>query len=142
MSASILLPDAPAVVAGNGRAAILTRDGELTTLPAADAVALLRREPPPLLIHAPATRRRLGQRPHAAHGAPAYDLLELFAFVLPARPAPPTPRGLALALDLPAARHAGGRGGPAAADRRGPASRISRPLRACRGRRMRRDSRR
>ena len=30
---------------------------------------------------------------------PAFDLLELFAFVLPARTAAPTPRGLALALD-------------------------------------------
>ena len=46
------------------------------------------------LVHAPATFRRLGLRP-----GPAFDLLELFAFVLPARTAAPTPRGLALALD-------------------------------------------
>ena len=31
---------------------------------------------------------------------PAFDLLELFAFALPGRPAAPTPRGLALMLDL------------------------------------------
>ena len=31
---------------------------------------------------------------------PAFDLLELFAFALPARAAAPTPRGLALALDF------------------------------------------
>lgn len=92
----ILLPDAPAVVAGHGRAAVLTRDGELLTRPAAEAAALLQAGPPPLLVHAPATLRRLGRT------QPALDLLELFAFVLPARPVTPTPRGLAFALDLPA----------------------------------------
>ena len=50
--------------------------------------------PRPCSVHAPATFRRLGLRP-----GPAFDLLELFAFVLPARTAAPTPRGLALALD-------------------------------------------
>ncbi len=94
--APIVLPDAPAVVAGHGRAALLTRDGELLLLPSAEAAAALRSEPPPLLVHAPATLKRLGLRT-----VPALDLLELFAFVLPARPVPPTPRGLALALDLP-----------------------------------------
>src|SRR5262249_48605890 len=48
-----------------------------------------------LLVHAPATFRRLG-----LHGLPAFDLLELFAFVLPARAPAPTPRGIALALDF------------------------------------------
>ena len=93
---TLLLPDAPSVVAGHGRAAVLTRDGELLNLDVADTVAALRNEPPPLLVHAPATLRRLGLRP-----APTLDLLELFAFVLPAHPVPPTPRGLAFALDLP-----------------------------------------
>jgi ATP-dependent DNA helicase DinG len=93
--ARIALPDAPAVVAGHGRAAIFTADGELLLLPAAEAAARLRALPPPLLIHAPATFRRLGPRV-----MPAFDLLELFAFVLPARTAAPTPRGLALALDF------------------------------------------
>ena len=93
--ARIALPDAPAVVAGHGRAAIFTADGELLLLPAAEAAARLRALPPPLLIHAPATFRRLGPRI-----MPAFDLLELFAFVLPARTAAPTPRGLALALDF------------------------------------------
>ncbi|MBV9251900.1 MAG: ATP-dependent DNA helicase, partial [Acetobacteraceae bacterium] len=91
---SLALPDAPTVVAGHGRAAILTTDGELLLLSAAAAAERLRNLPPPLLVHAPATFRRLGLR----HG-PAFDLLELFAFVLPARAAAPTPRGLALALD-------------------------------------------
>ena len=92
---AVLLPDAPAVVAGHGRAALLTTDGELLRLPAEDCAALLRAAPPPLLVHAPATLRRLGMRPQ-----PCLDLLELFAFVLPARPVAPTPRGLAMALDL------------------------------------------
>ena len=91
----LLVPDAPAVVAGHGRAAVLTTDGELLSLPADEAAHLLRAGPPPLLVHAPATLRRLGLRPQ-----PCLDLLELFAFAMPARPVPPTPRGLALALDL------------------------------------------
>jgi ATP-dependent DNA helicase DinG len=94
VSIGIALPDAPAVVAGHGRAAILTGDGEFFQLSAADAAHRLRDLPPPLLVHAPATFRRLSLRP-----GPAFDLLELFAFVLPARAAAPTPRGLALALD-------------------------------------------
>lgn len=91
----IALPDAPAVVAGHGRAAIFTADGELLLLPAADAAGRLRSLPPPILVHAPATFRRLRLRP-----MPAFDLLELFAFALPGRPAAPTPRGLALMLDF------------------------------------------
>jgi len=92
---SWLLPDAPALVAGHGRAVLLTPDGELRSLSAAAARETLRALPPPILVHGPATFRRLGLR-----RAPACDLLELFAFVLPARAAAPTPRGLALALDL------------------------------------------
>jgi ATP-dependent DNA helicase DinG len=93
--ARIALPDAPAIVAGHGRVAIFTVDGELLLFPANEAAARLRTLPPPMLIHAPATCRRLGIR-----GMPAFDLLELFAFALPARPAAPTPRGLALVLDF------------------------------------------
>src|SRR5579863_425004 len=93
--ARIALPDAPSVVAGHGRAAIFTGDGELLLLPAGEAAALLRSLAPPLLVHAPATFRRLG-----LHGMPAFDLLELFAFALPARAVAPTARGLALALDF------------------------------------------
>ncbi len=85
-----------AVVAGNGRAALLTGDGELLLVSSGEAASRLLGEDAPLLVHAPATLRRLGIGPR-----PCLDLLELFAFVLPARPAAPTPRGLALALDLP-----------------------------------------
>src|SRR5207248_112087 len=93
--ARISLPGAPAIVAGHGRAAIFTADGELLLLSAVEAAARLRNLPPPMLVHAPATFRRLGLR-----SMPAFDLLELFAFILPARPAAPTPRGLALMLDF------------------------------------------
>jgi ATP-dependent DNA helicase DinG len=98
--ARIRLPDAPAVVAGHGRAAILTPTGEFLSVSCDEAARLLRGMAPPLLVHAPATFRRLGMRP-----VPAYDLLELFAFAMPARPAAPTPRGLVLALDLDPLAH-------------------------------------
>jgi ATP-dependent DNA helicase DinG len=83
------------VVAGANRCVVLTTDGELLTLAIEDGARLLRNGPPPLLIHAPATLNRLGLR-----AMPAFDLLELFAFVLPRRTASPTPRGLAVALDI------------------------------------------
>jgi ATP-dependent DNA helicase DinG len=91
---SLALPDSPSVVAGFGHAAILTPDGELLTLPTEEAAARLRGMPPPILVHAPATFRRLGLRP-----GPAFDLLDLFAFARPGEGAAPTPRGLAIALD-------------------------------------------
>ncbi len=84
----------PSIVAGHGRAALLTADGELLTLPKEAAAARLHGAAP-LLVHAPATFRRLGLA-----GQPAFDLLELFAFGHPARPVTPTPRGLALALGM------------------------------------------
>jgi ATP-dependent DNA helicase DinG len=84
------------LVCGFAHAAILTAEGELLSLPMEEARAALRKLGPPMLVHAPATFRRLGLR----SGGPALDLLELFAFVLPARPVTPTPRGLALALDM------------------------------------------
>ena len=90
----LLIPNAPAVVAGHGRAALLSTDGELLTLSLPEAAALLHGSIP-LLVHAPATLRRLG-----SGRQPCLDLLELFAFAMPARPVTPTPRGLAFALDL------------------------------------------
>jgi len=89
-----LIPDAPAVVAGYGRAALLSMDGELLTLAPGEAAAALHGSIP-LLVHAPATLRRLG-----IGRQPCLDLLELFAFAMPARTVTPTPRGLAYALDL------------------------------------------
>ncbi|WP_052401565.1 ATP-dependent DNA helicase [Muricoccus aerilatus] len=92
----LLLPEAPALVAGIRRATLVTTEGEIKTLSADQLARRLPELPPPLLVHAPATARRLGLPPFPV----AFDLLELFAFVLPAQPAAPTPRGLALALDL------------------------------------------
>ncbi|MBV9756599.1 MAG: ATP-dependent DNA helicase, partial [Alphaproteobacteria bacterium] len=92
---AVALPAAPSLVAGHGRAAILTTDGEFLLLATEAAAELLRQLPPPLLVHAPATWRRLRVPPQ-----PCHDLLELFAFALPASAASPTPRGLALALDI------------------------------------------
>lgn len=96
----LLLPEAPALVARHGRATLLTPEGELQSLAGSALRAALDALPPPLLVHAPATARRLDLPPLLD----ALDLLELFAFALPAQPAPPTPQGLALALDLPPPR--------------------------------------
>ena len=73
-------PDVPAVVAGHGRAAVLTGDGEILTLPTEEAATLLRAAGAALVVHAPATLRRLGLRE-----LPCFDLLHLFAFALPSR---------------------------------------------------------
>jgi len=91
----IRLPRTQSVVARVGRADFLSEDGEVLTLDAQQAREKLRAGSPPMLVHAPATLRRLGLR-----SMPALDLLELFAFAFPARPVAPTPRGLALALDI------------------------------------------
>ena len=90
----VALPIAPALVAGVKRAAWLSPDGEIEELGFAEA-ARRAREVPPFLCHARATARRLGVLPF-----PALDLLELHAFVRPARFCLPTPRGLTAALGL------------------------------------------
>ena len=86
----------PSLATGHDRAALLTEDGELLSLNAADALAALRGVRPAIVVHAPATFRRLGLKTPPQ----SLDLLELFAFVLPATTVAPTPRGLALALEL------------------------------------------
>jgi ATP-dependent DNA helicase DinG len=86
---------APALVAGLSRAAWLTPDGEIEILRPGDAGQRAATSPP-LVVHAPATARRLG-----ADRLRAFDLLELFAFVRAARFCLPTPRGLASALARP-----------------------------------------
>ncbi|MCF3947711.1 ATP-dependent DNA helicase [Acidiphilium iwatense] len=90
----LLLPDAPALVSAPGRAAILSSDGELRVLSVENARSALRNSPPPLVVHGPATLKRLGITMQVL------DLLELFAFVMPAQNAAPTPAGLARALDI------------------------------------------
>ena len=94
--AGIRLPAAPALLAGIGHAVWIDPEaGEVETLPAAEAGRRARQRPP-LVCHAPATARRLGSEPF-----PAFDLLELFAFVRPASFCAPTPHGLAAALGQP-----------------------------------------
>jgi ATP-dependent DNA helicase DinG len=95
---SVRLPDAPVLVAGFAGAAWLDTTGEVLLLAPQDAARRLARTRP-ILCHGPATARRLGIERFAA-----FDLLELFAFVRPARFCIPTPRGLAEALGLPAPR--------------------------------------
>ncbi|MDE2228070.1 MAG: ATP-dependent DNA helicase [Alphaproteobacteria bacterium] len=90
----IRLPKAASLVAGMAQAAWLSADGEVELLPLPEA-ARRARSAPPLLCHTRATVRRLGVAPF-----PCFDLLELFAFVRPARFCVPTPRGVAAALDL------------------------------------------
>jgi ATP-dependent DNA helicase DinG len=91
----ILLPHAPALVAGVKGAVLLDTDGELHRL-TLSAAARAARATSPLVCHAPALATRLG-----LEGLQALDLLELYAFVRPARFCLPIPRGLAEALGLP-----------------------------------------
>lgn len=97
----LLLPDAPALVAGARKAVWLTSDGEVETIDLGEARLRLQRDVL-LVCHAKALGRRLN-----ADRFTALDLLELFAFVHPARFVVPTPRGLAEALGLPAGRRGG-----------------------------------
>jgi len=92
------VPHAPVLVAGFREVLWLDPDGEIETLASADARSRVERETP-MLCHGPATARRLD-----VPGFPSLDLLELFAFVYPARFCVPTPRGLAEALGLPPPR--------------------------------------
>jgi ATP-dependent DNA helicase DinG len=84
----------PVLIAGIKEAAWLSPAGDIARLSFAEA-ARRAREAPPLVCHARATARRMGVLPF-----PALDLLELYAFVHPARFCLPTPRGLAAALGL------------------------------------------
>src|SRR5215470_663390 len=97
-SRRVLVPHAPALVAGFREVLWLDPDGEIEALAPAEARSRVERETP-MLCHGPATAKRLD-----APGFPALDLLELFAFVHPARFCVPTPRGLAEALGLPRPR--------------------------------------
>lgn len=90
------MPQAPVLVAGFREVLWLNPDGEIEVLAPADARRRIERETP-MLCHARAIARRLD-----TPDFPALDLLELYAFVYPARFCVPTPRGLAEALGLPA----------------------------------------
>jgi ATP-dependent DNA helicase DinG len=83
-----------AIVAGHGRAVLLSADGAITAL-RHGTIAKQVGEAVPLIVHGPASLRRLG-----SPAVQVLDLLELFAFVCPAQSFAPTPAGLARALDV------------------------------------------
>jgi len=93
----VLVPQAPVLVAGFREVLWLSPDGEIDALAPAEARSRVEHEVP-MLCHGRATARRLDMPVF-----PALDLLELFAFVRPARFCVPTPRGLAemLGIDPP-----------------------------------------
>jgi len=87
--------DVPALIAGVRGAVWLSADGEVEDLSHKEAASRINDGARPLVCHGPATAGWLRVEPF-----PALDLLELFAFVFPARFCLPTPKGLAEALDL------------------------------------------
>jgi len=93
----ILLPDAPALVAGVRGAYIVEPTGEVLTLGFGAAAKKIRAAaaPPPIVCHARRTGQRLG-----VETLRGYDVLELYAFALPGTFCLPTPSGLAQALGL------------------------------------------
>ena len=91
---AIRLPDAPVLIADYRGAMLLESDGSFETLDHRGA-AKRANERPPILCHIKSAARHMKIRPF-----PAFDLLELFAFVRPAQFCVPTPGGLAVALGL------------------------------------------
>ncbi|MEN2990064.1 ATP-dependent DNA helicase [Tistrella sp. BH-R2-4] len=91
--------NAPVLVARRGRGHWSARPGDAPRVLSPAQVAGAWHGRAPLVVHRPATARRLGLDP--AH-LNAFDLLELFAFINPAETPPPTARGLAAALDVEA----------------------------------------
>lgn len=90
----ITLPDIPAICANARQAAILTTEGEIRVVNHETAKQLIH-DKPVLVCHAPYTCKQL-----KADDILAFDILELFAFVHPARFCVPTPVGVAKALGL------------------------------------------
>lgn len=91
----ILMPETFALVAGVRAAYVVEPTGEVVSLSFADAARRLKSGPPPILCHARQTAARLKM-----DGLRGFDVLELFAFIEPARFCLPTPSGVAQALGL------------------------------------------
>jgi ATP-dependent DNA helicase DinG len=89
------VPDAPAVVAGLREVVWLPPSGAPEILEHREAARRIHAGEQPIVCHAKAVARRLRTAPFSA-----YDVLELFAFVRPARFCVPTARGLAECLLL------------------------------------------
>ncbi|HVO00552.1 MAG TPA: ATP-dependent DNA helicase [Candidatus Cybelea sp.] len=92
--ALVLELDPPSLVVGLKDAAWRAVEGGVRRVGHGEAIRLLR-SAPPLLCHLPAVVRRL-----RCERFPAFDLLELYAFVRPASFCLPTPTGVAQALGL------------------------------------------
>lgn len=88
------LPAVPAMALAGGMAHMLSPEGEIRSLPRAQAALSLHKQAV-LVCHAPFVRARLG-----LENMPAYDVLELFAFIHPAQFATPTIPGLCKILGL------------------------------------------
>ncbi|CCG40053.1 ATP-dependent DNA helicase [Magnetospirillum molischianum] len=93
-SPRILMPQVPVLVAGLRGSVLLETDGECLRLSPSQAAQRARSDMP-LVCHGPAVAARL-----RIDRFDRYDILELFAFVRPARFCLPTPRGVAEALGL------------------------------------------
>lgn len=91
---SISLPDIPALCVNARQAAIMTSDGEIRVVNHETAKQIIHKKPV-LLCHAPYTGKQLG-----AEDILGFDILELFAFVHPAKFCVPTPTGIAKALGI------------------------------------------
>ena len=90
----VLLPEAPAMVLRASGVVWLNPEGDVETIGRAEAIRRFESGARPLFCHGRAIGRRLGA------SVSGHDVVELFAFVRPARFAPPTPRGLAGAMGL------------------------------------------
>src|SRR3954464_4292297 len=95
------MPRAPALVAGFSETLWLSADGEIEAVSPEEARARLAPEGGETPIVCP--MRGVARRLDLA-GFAALDVLELFAFVRPARFCVPTPRGIAAATGLPPPR--------------------------------------
>ena len=95
MAPPVVVPEAPALVLAPERAVWLDVSGEIEEISPGEVARRLAEGPPPFVCHARAVARRFGI--NAFH---AYDLLELYAFVHPAKFCLPTAIGLADALAL------------------------------------------
>lgn len=91
----VRVPDAPAVVARIRDVVWLSSSGVVEIVDHREAARRIQGGEQPIVCHAKAVARRLRTAPFLG-----YDVLELFAFVRPARFCVPTPRGLADCLLL------------------------------------------
>ncbi|MGH1402782.1 MAG: ATP-dependent DNA helicase [Alphaproteobacteria bacterium] len=90
----VALPDIPALCVFARECALLTEDGEFQTLSHQQTISEINNKTV-MVCHAPYTKERLGFEEFYT-----FDVLELFAFVHPARFCVPTPNGLSRALGL------------------------------------------